>query len=66
MNGHAGGDTGFDGSNAEYHRKNCRTSCVVNGGVDPNRNWGDRWGGEGAHGHSDGRDLPWPGTLLGA
>ena len=46
-NGHAGGTTGFDPSNAEDHRKNCRTSCVVGGGVDPNRNYGDRWGGEG-------------------
>jgi hypothetical protein len=45
-NGHAAGDTSF-ASNAEYHRKNCRTTCVVNGGVDPNRNYGDRWGGEG-------------------
>ncbi|MEA2450075.1 MAG: hypothetical protein QOG63_2007, partial [Thermoleophilaceae bacterium] len=47
-NGHAGGDTGFDGSNAEYHRKNCRLgTCTVSGGVDINRNYGDRWGGEG-------------------
>jgi carboxypeptidase T len=46
-NGHAGGTTGFDPSNAEDHRKNCRTSCVVSGGVDINRNYGDRWGGEG-------------------
>ncbi|HEV7845434.1 MAG TPA: M14 family zinc carboxypeptidase [Thermoleophilaceae bacterium] len=46
-NGHAGGTAGFDASNAEDHRKNCRTSCVVSGGVDINRNYGDRWGGEG-------------------
>ena len=34
---------------SEYHRKNCRPgpSCAVNGGVDPNRNYGDRWGGPG-------------------
>jgi hypothetical protein len=46
MNGHAGGDNSF-ASNAEYHRKNCRPSCAVNVGVDVNRNYGDRWGGEG-------------------
>jgi hypothetical protein len=45
-NGHAAGDTGF-ASNAEYHRKNCRPTCALNVGVDPNRNYGDRWGGEG-------------------
>jgi carboxypeptidase T len=47
VNGHAGGTTGFDPSKPEDHRKNCRTSCLVNGGVDINRNYGDRWGGEG-------------------
>jgi hypothetical protein len=46
--GHGGGDTGFDGSSAEYHRKNCAPSgCAVSGGVDLNRNYGDLWGGPG-------------------
>jgi hypothetical protein len=47
--GHGGGDSGFNSASAEYHRKNCAPSgCVVNGGVDPNRNYGDRWGGTGS------------------
>jgi carboxypeptidase T len=59
VNGHAGGTTGFDPSNAEDHRKNCRPSCVVSGGVDINRNYGDRWGGEG------GTDFPTSETYRG-
>src|SRR5215207_5532902 len=47
--GHAGGFAGFDGSAAEFHRKNCGVaSCVVSQGVDLNRNYGDLWGGPGA------------------
>jgi hypothetical protein len=47
-NGHGGGFSGFDSTNAEFHRKNCTaSSCVVNGGVDVNRNYGDLWGGPG-------------------
>jgi carboxypeptidase T len=48
VNGHSGGFSGFDGSEAEFHRKNCSAaSCVVNEGVDLNRNYGDLWGGPG-------------------
>jgi carboxypeptidase T len=53
-NGHGAGDTGFDGSNNEYRRKNCRKpttgqDCsVVSNGVDPNRNYGAFWGGTGS------------------
>ena len=37
------------GTSAEEHRKNCRGgTCVVNGGVDLNRNYSDLWGGPGA------------------
>jgi hypothetical protein len=47
-NGHDGGDSGFDSSNAEYHRKTCHPDpnpgCVVSRGVDPNRNYGYLWG----------------------
>ena len=47
--GHGGGFSGFNASDAEFHRKNCSAaSCVVNGGVDLNRNYGDLWGGPGA------------------
>jgi hypothetical protein len=47
--GHGGGFSGFNASDAEFHRKNCTVaSCVVNGGVDLNRNYGDLWGGPGA------------------
>ena len=46
--GHAGGFAGFDGSDAEFHRKNCAAAgCVVSQGVDLNRNYGDLWGGPG-------------------
>jgi hypothetical protein len=45
--GHAGGSNDFNGTQAEFHRKNCRPSCAISGGVDLNRNYGDRWGGEG-------------------
>ncbi len=46
--GHGGGDTGFNSSVGEYHRKNCpSTGCQVNAGVDLNRNYGDLWGGPG-------------------
>ena len=49
VKGHGGGFSGFNGSDAEFHRKNCTAaSCVVNGGVDLNRNYGDLWGGPGA------------------
>ena len=49
MKGHGGGFSGFNGSDAEFHRKNCTAaSCVVAGGVDLNRNYGDLWGGPGA------------------
>jgi zinc carboxypeptidase len=47
--GHGGGFSGFNSSDAEFHRKNCSAaSCAVNGGVDLNRNYGDLWGGPGA------------------
>ena len=50
--GHGGGlPSGESPSAAESHRKTCApppTGCVVNGGVDPNRNYGDLWGGPGA------------------
>ena len=47
-NGHGGGFSGFDSTNAEFHRKNCTAGgCAVNGGVDVNRNYGDLWGGPG-------------------
>lgn len=48
VRGHSGGFSGFNGSDAEFHRKNCsEASCVVAGGVDLNRNYGDLWGGPG-------------------
>jgi hypothetical protein len=45
--GNGDGTTGFNSTHAEHHRKNCRPSCAIGVGVDPNRNYGDRWGGEG-------------------
>jgi hypothetical protein len=45
--GNGDGVATFNGSHAEFHRKNCRPSCAIAGGVDLNRNYGDRWGGEG-------------------
>lgn len=49
--GHGGGDNGFDSTSAEYHRKTCVAGgCFVSQGVDPNRNYGDLWGGPGTSG----------------
>jgi hypothetical protein len=53
--GHGDGlQSGEVPSPSEDHRKNCpATGCVVNGGVDLNRNYGDLWGGPGSSSSPD-------------